>query len=168
MSIATDEIHEVKTKPRKRVARNDQEASEMQKIANLPVKVKAFGQEYEVAKFSLVQIARALTHIGPLQYAVQQLADRGTQLSRGEIAGVILASLSISGESIIGLVSIATSEPVEWIEQQNDPIGAMEILTAVVEKNADFFSHENIERVKGLFGRLQQAIPALSGLTSTP
>jgi hypothetical protein len=142
--------------------------SEMQKLANLPAKANAFGRQYEIKRFSLYQIAQALTHITPLQYAVQELTNKGGQLTKGEIAAVLLASLSISGESIINLVSIATTEPVEWVGEQDDPIGAMEVLTAVVEKNSDFFSQENMDRVKGLLARLQQAIPALSGITSTP
>lgn len=143
-------------------------ASEMQKIANLPVKASAFGKKYEIKRFNLIQIAQALTHITPLQYAIQEMANREGELSRGEIVSILLASLSISGESIISLVSIATTEPPEWIGEQDDPIGAMEVLTCVVEKNSDFFSQENMERAKGLLARLQQAIPALSGITSTP
>lgn len=144
------------------------QGSEFQKVANLPDTVNAFGRKYKIQQFNIGQIAQALTYSGPLQYAVQQLADRGTGLSRGEIAGVVLAALSISGESMIGLVSVATSEPIEWIQEQKDALGAAEILTAVVERNADFFSPENIDRVKSLAERWQRAIPALSGLTSTP
>lgn len=156
-------------KPRKRKAQvQDGGATEIQKVANLPVVVSAFGRKYTIKKFTLGQIAQAVVYVGPLQYAVQQIADHKGTLSRGQIASIVLASLSQSGYSIIGLISVATSEPSEWIEEQDDPIGAMEILTATVEKNADFFSQQNIARVKALLGRLQQAIPALSGITSTP
>lgn len=156
------------SKPRKRTAKPRVDgSSEMGKLANLPVKASAFGREYEIKRFSLFQIAQSLTHIAPLQYAVQEITNKGGQLNRGEIAGILLASLSISGESIINIVSIATLEPIEWVGEQDDPIGAMEVLTCVVEKNSDFFSPESLARVKGLFERLQQAIPALSGITST-
>lgn len=155
-------------KTRKHKAQPTDGTTELQKVANLPTVVNAFKRKYTIKKFTLGQIAQAVVYVGPLQYAVQQIADHKGALSRGQIASIVLAALSQSGYSMIGLISVATTEPAEWIEEQDDPIGAMEILTATVEKNADFFSQENIARVKTMFARLQQAIPALSGITSIP
>lgn len=169
--MATETQAQVETtrKPRKRKAQvQDNGATEIQKVANLPVVVNAFGRKYTIKKFTLGQIAQAVIYVGPLQYAVQQIADHKGALSRGQIASIVLASLSQSGYSIIGLISVATSEPSEWIEEQDDPIGAMRILTATVEKNADFFSQENIEEIKAMGASWLQAIPALSGIISTP
>jgi hypothetical protein len=108
-----------------------------------------------------------MTYLGPLQYLVQELTDKNQTPSPGQLAGLVIGALSISGESVIGLISIATSEPIEWIGAQDDELGALELLTATVEKNTHFFSRENIEKYKALAARLQRAIPALSGLTST-
>jgi hypothetical protein len=165
MDIATDTKQA--SKPRKAKAQVQTEASEIQNVVNLPIPVKAFGQEWEIKKFSIGQIAQAMTYLGPLQYVVQELADKPQPLSSGQIASVVLAALSISGESIIGLLSVAISQPAEWIQAQDDELGALRLLTATVEKNTHFFSQENIAEYKELVGRLQQAIPALSGLTST-
>ena len=165
---------ETEIKPKPRASRKRQpkpqpaQETEIEKLVNLPVVVPAFGREYEIGRFSIFQLAQAMTYLGPLQYVVQEIADRRESLSQGQIASVIFGALSISGESMIGLVSVATSEPSEWIGEQKDEIGALRILTATLEKNAHFFSPENIEEYKALLGRLQQAIPALSGLTSTP
>jgi len=144
------------------------QASELQNLANIPVTVPAFGREYQISRFSIHQLAQAMTYLGPLQYVVQQFADRREGISQGEIVSIVLGALSISGESVIGLISVATTEPIEWIGAQKDELAALELLTATIEKNTHFFSQENIERYKALLGRLQAAIPALSGLTSTP
>lgn len=166
MEIATNTQPE---KPRARkVKPQDDQAGEFQNIANLPIPVKAFGREYQIKKFTIFQLAQAMTYLGPLQYVVQEVADKYKELTTGQMVSVVVGALSISGESLIGLISIATSEPIEWIGAQDDELGALEVITAVVEKNTHFFSPENIERYKVLFGRLQQAIPVLSGLTSTP
>ena len=144
------------------------ETPEIHKVVNLPIVVSAFGRKYTIKKFSLGQIAQSLIYVGPLQYAIQQVTDHQGELSRGQVFTIVLGALSQSGYSMIGLISVATSEPSEWIEEQDDAIGGMDILTATIEKNADFFSKENIERLKAMGGRLQAAIPALSGITSIP
>lgn len=166
MEVLTHTAPETESQQRKA---SDQSATELQNVANLPVRVKAFGREYEIKKFSIQQLAQAMTYLGPLQYVVQELATPTLQpRSAGQIASVVVGALSISGESVIGLISVATSEPAEWIGAQDDELAALELLTATVEKNTHFFSPENIERYKVLFSRLQNAIPGLSGLTSTP
>ena len=153
---------------KQRKSRKHEETPEIQKVAKLPVAANAFGRKYTIKKFSLGQIAQSLIYVGPLQFPVQQIADHDGELSKGQIVNIVLGALSQSGYAMIGLICVATSEPSEWIEEQDDAIGGLEVLTAVVEKNADFFSPENIKRAKGLFARLQAAIPALSGITSTP
>ena len=134
----------------------------LEEMVNAPIPVKAFGKTYEIKKFGLGQTARALEHIGPIKYVLGELIR-----PQADVVNILLTALQISGESMLGLISVATSEPVEWLEEQ-DTMEGLEILTAVVEKNADFFSPQNIKRGKEIFARLQSKIPALGGATSTP
>ena len=162
-------IPHVSQKPRK--SKVHQATPELHKMANLPVVVQAFGREDAVKKFSLGQIAQSLAYVGTMQHVIKAIAEHIEEkggMSGADVANIALPALSQSTYAMIGLLCVATSEPPEWIEDQDDIFGGMEILTAVVEKNADFFSPENIKRAKGLFARLQAAIPALSGIKSTP
>lgn len=157
-------------KPRKRKAQ-EESATELQKVANVPSVVDAFGKKYTIKKFTLGQIAQALGYVGPLQYLIKTIVahvEEHGRISNAQAIDLILPVLAQSTYSMIGLISVATGEPSEWIEEQDDTIGGIDILTTSVEKNADFFSPKNIERLKGMGGRLQAAIPALSGITSTP
>ena len=159
-----------KARPRKAKAARD-EQSEMQKMVNLPSVVHAFGRKYTVKKFTLGQIAQSLGYVGSLQHLITSIVSHIEEhggLSNAQAVNLILPVLAQSTYSMIGLLSVATGEPVEWIEEQDDPIGGIDILTTAVEKNASFFSPENIARLKAMGGRLQNAIPALSGITSTP
>jgi hypothetical protein len=73
-----------------------------------------------------------------------------------------VTAASISGASIFGIVSVATQEPTEWLEEQ-DAIEGLKIFAKVVEKNLDFFSQENLSLLTSLVGGLQQKIPASGG-----
>lgn len=139
-----------------------QEQSVLQELVNAPAHVKAFGKSYEIRQFNLGQTAMALEYIGPLRYVFAELVKPGA-----DVVSIIFTALQFSGESALGLISVATEEPADWLKSQ-DTMDGLEVLTAVIEKNADFFSPENITRVKGMFGRLQSKIPALGGATSTP
>jgi|SRR5688572_7405755 len=138
------------------------EQSVLQELVNEPISVRAFGKTYEIKKFGLGQTARALEHLGILRYVFSELTKEGA-----DVTGILLAAIQNSGDTVIGLISVATSEPIEWLEDQ-DTMEGLEILAAVIEKNADFFSPENIKRTKEMYGRLQSKIPALGGATSTP
>jgi hypothetical protein len=142
--------------------KTQQEQSTLQELVNVPVTVKAFGKKYEIQKFNLGQTTRALEYIGTFRYAISALTRPDA-----DVVSILLGAIAVSGDTALGLISVATSEPVEWLETQ-DTMEGLEVLTAVIEKNADFFSQENIQRVKGMFGRLQSKIPALGGDTSTP
>ena len=142
-------------------------------IANVPVTVQAFGNTYEIKKFGLGQIARAMEFIGPIRIAIQHMNDlpkdkRGQPIaSELDMANIALAALQFSGESCLGLISVATHEPVDFLEEQ-DPMEGLEILVAVIETNIPLFSQDNLKRGKEIFARLQSKIPALGGATSTP
>lgn len=146
--------------------------NDLQELVNVPVEVKAFGRTYQIKTLTLGQSARALQYIGPFGYLLKAVAafprdKKGNIKATSEdMLDLAITALSISGDSVIGLISVATCEPIEWLDEQ-DPMDGLEILAAVLEKNLDFFSRQRIERAKSLFGKLQQAIPALGGNTAT-
>jgi hypothetical protein len=149
-----------------------QQQSQMEEIVNLPVEVKAFGKTYEIKRFTLGPATRALEYVGPFGYLLKTIlsfprdengkvtatADQFTELA--------VTAVSISGPSALGLISVATNEPVEWLEDK-DPFEGFAILAAILEKNLDFFSPANIERVTRMFGGLQRAILSYGGNTAT-
>jgi len=137
--------------------------STAEEIVNYPSKVKAFGREYEVKRFSVGQLIRAMPHLAPLGYILRSAS------SDPDPAQMLVAAMQLAGEPALGLLSVAISEPVEWIEEQDDPIGGFELLVAVVEKNAAyFFAPENVDRLKAAFSRLQSTIQKHGGAISTP
>ena len=136
-------------------------SSTVEEVINDPVRVKAFGKEYEVRRFNVGQLIRAMPYIAPISYILVngQGVDNATMVAR---------MLTAAGEPALGLLSVAISEPIEWIEEQDDPIGALELLTAVIEKSARyFFEPANVERVKAAFGRLQSLSQKHGGDIST-
>lgn len=148
----------------------EQETS-LHELVNAPKLVPAFGKTYEIKKFTLGPATRALEYIGPLGFVLQSFASlprdkKGNLIKDESVIQTIISAISISGDSIMGLISVATSEPREWLDDQ-DTLQGLEILAAVVEKNLDFFSQENIDRIAKMFGGLQQKIPTSGGDTST-
>ena len=148
------------------------EESALKELVNAPDKVKAFGRTYEIGKFTFGPMTQALEYVGPMGYLLRKLQafprdKKGNlKVNADEMLEFAVTAISISGPSVMGLVSIATKEPVEWLEQQ-DPIDGLAVFAKVVEKNLDFFSRENIDRVTQLLGGLQGRIPTLGGDTST-
>ena len=134
-------------------------------IVNHPRTVSAFGREYEVKRFTMGPLIRALPHIAPLGYLLRSA-------TKADAADLIVNALALGGEPAIGLLSVATSEPVEWFEDK-DPIEGLELLTEVVEANVPyFFDSANLERIKTAFARLgktieQHAPKPTSGESST-
>jgi hypothetical protein len=148
------------------------EVGELQEMVNAPREVKAFGRTYQIKKFTLGPATQALQYIGPLGWVFERLMSLPKD-GKGNIAAdsasmvrIAVEAVSVSGDSVMGLISVATQEPSEWLEGQ-DLMEGLEIFAAVLEKNADFFSQENVEKFKALFGRLQHTILALGGATST-
>lgn len=134
----------------------------VEEVVNEPKQVTAFGRKYQIQRFNVGQLIRALPHIAPLSYLAQ---------SAGKIDATQMAVqvLNIGGEPALGLVSVAISEPVEWIEEQDDVIGGFDLLVEVIEKNARyFFDPANLERLKEIAGRLQSITLKHGGATSTP
>lgn len=140
-----------------------QQQSQAEEIVNIPQIVKAFGRTYEIKRFSLGQFARSLNYIGPLA-GVLQTWVRGPVMDRADWVPAIVGALSMSGDSMIGLISVATYEPIEWLEEgDKDPFEGIELLTVIIEKNLDFFSEQNINRLVAAIERLTPKIQQLYG-----
>ncbi len=145
--------------------------SQTDEIVNHPKIVTAFGREYEIKRFTLGPAFRAAEFVGPFGFlfktVMQWPRDEQGQVKATEDQFIELAvtAISISGPSALGLISVATNEPVEWLEDK-DLFEGLHVLAAVLEKNLDFFTPENIERVTKMFGGLRQAILNFGGATS--
>jgi hypothetical protein len=132
---------------------------ELPDLINTPVKVKAFGREHEVRRFPLGKMQRAVEHIAPLGYLMRSA-------SQGDIIETLVQALAMGGPPAIGLLSVQTEEPPEWLEDK-DPIEGVELLAAIVEVNARyFFDSENLERLKRAGARIQKVIETYGGATS--
>lgn len=139
-----------------------EESTTAAEIVNHPTRIKAFGKEYEIKRLNTGQLIRALPHIAPLGYLLRSAADKPDPTE------MLVSAMHLAGEPALGLLSVAISEPVEWIEEQDDPIGGFELLAAVVEKSAAyFFDPENAARLKVAFDRLQSTIQKHGGAIST-
>jgi hypothetical protein len=130
-----------------------QQVSETARVVNFPRKVQAFGREYEVREFTLGPMFRAAEHIAPLGYLLRSATS-------SDVTDLIVNTLALGGPPALGLLSVATEEPVEWLELQ-DPIDGLELLTAIVEANVHyFFDSANLERIKSACARLGKVIEA--------
>ena len=137
------------------------ELSTLKEVINEPVSVKAFGRKYKIQKFTMGPLVRALPYIAPLGYLLRSAGN-------ADPTDMFVTALSVAGEPALGLISVATSEPVEWLEEQ-DPLEGLDLLTVIVEKNADYFFYPaNLARLKAAFGRLESTIQKHGGSTSTP
>lgn len=128
--------------------------AELKEFINVPEKVTAFGRSYEIKQFTVGQFARALEYAGFIGVLIMQAMKLNKQPSTAEIIGFVTQGVGVSSPAIIPLISIATNEPIEWIEEQEDSIGALEIFVKVVEKNRSFFTPENLNRVRAIFANL--------------
>lgn len=133
--------------------------SDLNDLINHPVKVKAFGNEYEIKRFNLGKLSRALEYIAPLGYLMRAVGQ--------DTATLLVNALQLAGEPALGLISVAIEEPVEWLEDK-DPLEATELLSHIIERNAPyFFDSQNVERFKAAFKRIEKVIETHGGATST-
>lgn len=139
----------------------EQEQSTPTEIVNFPRSVKAFGREYQIKRFTMGPLIRALPHIAPLGYLMRSIGS-------SDASDILVHALTLAGEPALGLISVATEEPIEWLEEQ-DPIDGLEILTATVEENASyFFDSANSDRIKAAFARIEKVIETHGGDISKP
>lgn len=146
--------------------------TEAEEIINTPKIVSAFGKQYPIARFTLGPALRALEYVGPFGFLIQNIMNLPRNAAGNVTASdeqkiqLAVTAISISGPSALGLISVATGEPPEWLEDKN-PVDGLRVLAAVLEKNLDFFSRETIDEVTKMVGGLTSAVLAFSGSTST-
>lgn len=146
--------------------------SELKELVNAPEIVQAFGRTYEVKRFTLGPLTQAFEYVGPLGFILKRLLayPRDTEgrplLTAEDGMDLAVTAISISGPSVIGLISVATKEPIQWLEEQ-EPLDGLAIFAKVVEKNLDFFTPAYIDKLKGMFAGLMDRIPTLGGEPST-
>ena len=168
MSVAEPDVKSPVITP----VETQRQQSQMTEIVNLPVEVRAFGKTYHIKRFTLGPATRALEFVGPFGYLLKTIlafprdANGKVTATSDQLTELAITAVSISGPSALGLIAVATNEPVEWLEDK-DPFEGFAILAAVLEKNLDFFSPENIERVTKMFAGLQRAILSSGGSTAT-
>lgn len=149
-----------------------QTESTLKDIVNEPEMVSAFGRSYEIKKFTFGPLTQALEFVGPMGYLLRKLVelprDKKGNINVGADGMLDLAvtAVSVSGASVFGLVSVATREPIEWLEAQ-DAMDGIKVFAKVLEKNIDFFSQSNIDKIKDIFAGFQDKIPMIGGDTST-
>jgi len=136
-------------------------------IANLPDTVRAFGKDYEIRKFNVGQLAQALEYAGYIGVLIVQALRMGTNPSEEELITFVSQGIGVSSPAFVPIISIATKEPIQWIEEQEDHFGALEIFAKAVQKNRDFFTPENVEKVKQLFAGLLPKTQTSGGESST-
>lgn len=144
-----------------------------EEMVNKGTVVKAFGREYIIKRFSMAQVFSSVEYVAPFGYILESIFalptdERGIPvMSKQQKSEFVVTALSISGPSCMGLISVATGEPVEWLEMEDkNPIDGLKILSEVLAKNLDFFTRDNIETVTGLVNNLTSAVAAFSGKTS--
>jgi len=144
-----------------------------EEMVNKPTMVKAFGREYAIKRFSMAQVFSSVEYVAPFGFILENIFalptdERGIPiLTREQKSQFVVTALSISGPSCLGLISVATGEPIEWLETEDkNPIDGLKILSEVLAKNLDFFTRDNIETVMGLIANLTSAVAAFSGKTS--
>jgi hypothetical protein len=147
--------------------------SETEQMSNPARLVKAFGKTYEIRRFCMAQCFDSVEFVAPFGFVLQNILalpkdEKGIPIATPEQkTQFAITALSISGPSALGLISVATGEPVEWLRMEDkNPFDGLEILSAVLEKNLDFFTPENLERLTKLLNGLSTATLAFSGKTS--
>lgn len=147
--------------------------SSTEQITNPPTLVPAFGKTYPIARFNLRQAFDSLEFIAPFGFLLEQITafprdEEGKfRPSQKQLIELAITAISVSGPSALGLISVATHEPVEWLGEQSNPMDGFKILAAVLGHNLDFFSPENIAEATRMFDGLQRAILTIGGSTST-
>ena len=136
--------------------------NEVNDLLNTPETVEAFGRTYKIKRFSLGQLTRAAEHLAPLGYLMRSVT--GGDIDIGQM---IAQGLATAGEPALGLISVATEEPIEWLEDR-DPVEAFELLSVIVEKNVRyFFAPANKARIEAAFARIRTAVQSESGKSAT-
>jgi hypothetical protein len=136
------------------VTKRKPQQTQLKEIANIPETVEAFGRKYKIAKFNLRQLSQLMEYAGYLGVLIIQAMKLKPNPTAEDLVNFLTQGIGVSSPAVIPVISIATKEPVQWLEEQDDLVGALEIFVKAVEKNRSFFTPANIQRVKGIFAGL--------------
>jgi len=148
----------------------NQPSAQLPNVVNLPEVVLAFGRKYDIKRFNLGQLAQALEWAGFIGVLVVQAMKLGTKPSDEQMVTFVAQGVGVSSPAFLPIISIATQEPIEWLEERDQPedlVDAMNLFVKAVQKNRDFFTPENIERFKEMFAKLVPETPTSGGESST-
>jgi hypothetical protein len=146
---------------------------QLKEVVNVPEKVEAFGRKYAISRFALGQVCQAFDFAPYIALVIQEATsfsrdDKGNVApTQAELMAFCGKAVAVCGPAVMGLISIATKEPLEWLEVQDDVVGGIGLFAKVVEKNLDFFTQENLARLKGMFGGLASKLNPTGGDSST-
>lgn len=134
--------------------------SELANIVNAGKRVTLMGETIYVKKFTLGPMTRVMPYLGPLAYVFRQIFekpkdDQGRPIvTEAEILELAVTALSISGESVMGVLSVVSGKTPEELENA-DLMESAEVFAAVVQENAPLFSRQSLDRFKGVWAKVQ-------------
>lgn len=129
-----------------------------------PATVTFRGEPIAVAPLLLQKWPPFLRHLKPM---LPQLGGAYTALDAGNDAAVgmiVVDLLAEHGEDLFAAIGIAIDKPAEWVADTDDVGGLIELVTAIVAVNGDFFARQVAPRLAGLPMQLR----TLTGTGQTP
>lgn len=106
---------------------------------------------YCIKPFKLGQIPKVLKAINPIVGVFAGLAQKNTNMLE-----VITSILAEGGDNILDLIVLATNSPAEFVKNEMELDEGIELLTAVIEVNSDFF-------IKKVLPKMTEVVQTLNG-----
>ena len=129
-----------------------------------PATVKFRGEDVAVSPLLLQKWPPFLRHLKPM---LPQLGGAYAALESGNDGAVgmlVVDLLAEHGEDLYAAIGIAIDKPAAWVADTDDMGGLIELATAIVAVNGDFFARQVVPRLGGLPTQLR----SLTGIGRTP
>lgn len=129
-----------------------------------PATVTYRGEAIAVQPLRLHKWPPFLRHLKPM---LPQLGGAYTALDAGADAALgmlVVDMLAEHGEDLFAAIGIAIDKPAEWVADTDDMGGLVELVTAIVAVNGDFFARQVAPRLADLPKQLR----TLTGTGQTP
>ena len=107
---------------------------------------------YCIKPFKLGELPKVLKAINPIVGVFAGLAQKNANMLE-----VVTGILSEGGDNILQLMAIATKQPQEFIDELDLDEG-IEVLTAVIEVNSDFFFKKALPKMTEMIQKLNGQI----------
>ncbi len=120
-----------------------------------PVTVKFRGEDVAVLPLLLHQWPPFMRHLKPM---LPQLSAALVALESGQDAAIgmlVVDLLAEHGEQLFEAIGIAIAKPAAWVSETDDMGGLIELVTAIVAVNGDFFARQVAPRLAGLPAQLR-------------